>query len=80
MLILARLLRRGRSSAIGCQCLAAPLYLLGYWHLTRNLAPRRPRLMLALFLLVAYAFIIAAVWIGQRIFIAEAVRSAPDFS
>jgi len=57
--------------------LTAPLYLLGYWHLTRNLAPGRPRLMMALFLLVAYAFIIAAVWIGQRIFIAEAVREAP---
>ena len=58
--------------------LGAPLYVLGYWHLTRNLAPDKPRLRAGLFALMAYAFIIATVWIGQRIFIAEAVRSAPD--
>ncbi len=58
--------------------LAAPLYLLGYIHLCFNLAPHRPRLITVLFLIMAYAFIIATVWMGQRIFIAEAVRSVAD--
>ncbi len=43
--------------------LSAPLYLLGYWHLTRNLTPTRPRLGLFLFMLMAYAFMIANVWL-----------------
>ena len=54
---------------------AAPLYLLGYWHLTRNLAPGRPRLANALFLLTSYAFILATVWIGQRFFLAQTVKA-----
>ena len=37
----------------------APLYLLGYWHLTRNLAPTRQRLGFALFLVTGYAFVLA---------------------
>lgn len=63
--------------------LSAPLYLLGYWHLTRNIAPARPRISNALFLLCAYAFILGAVWIGQRYFLAatahavEAGNAAP---
>lgn len=55
--------------------LAAPLYLPGYWHLTRNLAPARPRLATALFGLTSYAFILGAVWIGQRYFLATTVKA-----
>lgn len=54
---------------------AAPLYLLGYWHLTRNLAPARPRLGLALFLVTGYAFVLAISWIGQRYFLAQTVKA-----
>ncbi len=59
---------------------AAPLYLLGYWHLTRNLTPERPRLGFALYLLMAYAFIVATVWIGQRFFLAQTVKAIQDGS
>jgi len=55
--------------------LAAPLYLLGYWHVTRNLAPQRPRLANGLFAIAAYAFIIGAVWLGQRYFLAQTVHA-----
>lgn len=55
--------------------LAAPLYLLGYWHLTRNLAPARPRLATGLFALTSYAFILGTVWIGQRYFLAATVKA-----
>ena len=70
--------------------LAAPLYLPGYWHLTRNIAPARPRLSNALFFLCAYAFIIGEAWMAERYFLAatahaiEAGAAAPalleDFS
>ncbi len=55
--------------------LSAPLYLLGYWHLTRNLAPGRPRLSNALFLMTAYGFTIGAVWIGERYFLAATAHA-----
>jgi uncharacterized membrane protein YidH (DUF202 family) len=55
--------------------LAAPFYLLGYWHLTRNIAPARPRLSNALFFVCAYAFVIGAVWIGQRYFLAATAHA-----
>ncbi len=54
---------------------AAPLYLLGYWHLTRNLAATRPRLGLALFLVTGYTFVLAISWIGQRYFLAQTVKA-----
>lgn len=55
--------------------LSAPLYLFGYWHLTRNIAPARPRLSNALFLMTAYAFMIGAVWIGERYFLAATAHA-----
>lgn len=54
---------------------AAPLYLGGYWHLSRNLAPRKPLAANILFAGMAYAFILGAVWIGQRFFIAAIVKA-----
>ena len=58
--------------------LSAPLYLLGYWHLTRNLTPTRPRLGLFLFMLMAYAFMIANVWLGERFFLAQTVKAIAE--
>ena len=58
--------------------LSAPLYLLGYWHLTRNLAPERPKTSLILFMLMAYGFMIANVWLGQRFFLAQTVKAIAD--
>ena len=55
--------------------LSAPLYLLGYWHLTRNIAPARPRLSNALFLLCAYAFIIGEAWMAERYFLAATAHA-----
>ncbi|OFX02744.1 MAG: hypothetical protein A3E78_07750 [Alphaproteobacteria bacterium RIFCSPHIGHO2_12_FULL_63_12] len=55
--------------------LSAPLYLLGYWHLTRNIAPARPRLSNALFLFCAYAFMLGAVWMGERYFLAATAHA-----
>ncbi len=46
--------------------LAAPLYLPGYWFLSRQF-PRDQKLATAGFVLMAYAFIIGAVWMGGRI-------------
>ena len=58
--------------------LSAPLYLLGYWHLTRNLTPTRPRLGLVLFMGMAYAFMIANVWLGERFFLAQTVKAIAE--
>lgn len=55
--------------------LSAPLYLLGYWHLTRNIAPARPRLSNGLFLLCAYAFIIGEAWMAERYFLAATAHA-----
>ena len=55
--------------------LSAPLYLAGYWHLTRNLAATRTQLANILFVLTSYAFILATVWIGQRFFLAQTVKA-----
>lgn len=55
--------------------LAAPLYLLGYWHLTRNIAPARPRVSNGLFLLCAYAFIIGEAWMAERYFLAATAHA-----
>ncbi len=55
--------------------LAAPLYLLGYWHLASNLAPASKRWAQVFFFLGAYSFIVGAVWMGQRVFLAETVQA-----
>ena len=54
--------------------LAAPLYLLGYWHLSKKLEPAGPKQAKAFFLIGAYAFVVATAWIGQRFFIASTVH------
>jgi len=57
---------------------AAPLYLAGYWHLTGRLMPGASRLRLPVFLLMAWAFMLAIVWIGQRALLAHTVLAISD--
>lgn len=54
--------------------LSAPLYLLGYWHLSKNLEPAGKLLSGVFFCIGAYAFAVGTAWIGQRFFIATTVH------
>lgn len=54
--------------------LAAPLYMLGYWHLSKKLEPAGPKQAKAFFLIGAYAFAIGTAWIGQRFFLGATVH------
>lgn len=58
--------------------LAAPLYLAGYWHLSKMLEPAGPKQAKAFFLIGAYAFTIGTAWISQRYFIASTVHEIAD--
>ena len=57
--------------------LAAPLYLAGYGFLARLIRPAGEISARAIFIIGASAFMIGAVWYGQRAFIALAVQDAP---
>lgn len=54
--------------------LSAPLYLLGYWHLSKKLEPAGPKQAKAFFLIGAYAFAVGTAWIGQRFFLGTTVH------
>lgn len=54
--------------------LSAPLYVAGYWHLSKMLEPAGKRLAGLFFILGAYAFIIGAAWISQRVFLGLTVH------
>ncbi len=54
--------------------LAAPLYMLGYWHLSKKLEPAGPKQSKAFFLIGAYAFAVGTAWIGQRFFLGTTVH------
>lgn len=55
--------------------LAAPLYLLGYWHLGQAFSlGGSPRSGKIIFLLGSYAFVVGAVWLGSRIYLALLVQ------
>ena len=54
--------------------LSAPLYMLGYWHLSKKLEPAGPKQAKAFFLIGAYAFAVGTAWIGQRFFLAATVH------
>lgn len=58
--------------------LAAPLYLAGYGFLARLIRPAGQFSARAIFIIGASAFMIGAVWYGQRAFIALAVQDAPQ--
>ncbi len=54
--------------------LSAPLYMLGYWFLSKQLEPAGAKQSKALFLIGAYAFAVGTAWIGQRFFLAATVH------
>lgn len=55
--------------------LSAPLYVLGYYFLSKQLEPAGPKQSKVVFVVGAYSFMIGAVWIGQRYFIGETVHA-----
>ena len=55
--------------------LAAPLYLVGYWHIAQMLRPAGRWLAATVFGLGIYAFIIGDVWLGGRVNLAFAVKA-----
>ncbi|MFQ5563603.1 MAG: DUF6796 family protein [Parvularculaceae bacterium] len=55
--------------------LAAPLYIVGYWYLSRMLAPGGKRLAATFFLIGAYAFAVGTAWLGQRAFLGFTVQA-----
>ena len=56
--------------------LAAPLYLIGCWHIQLMLQPASARWSLIAFCIAAYGFAVGAVWIGSRASI-SALTNAP---
>lgn len=55
--------------------LAAPLYLIGYWHIGQMLRPSGKRLAATVFGLGVYAFMIGDVWLGGRVNLALTVKA-----
>jgi hypothetical protein len=55
--------------------LAAPLYLVGYWHIAQMLRPAARWLGATVFALGIYAFIIGDVWLGGRVNLALTVKA-----
>jgi len=55
--------------------LAAPLYLVGYWHIAHMLRPAARWLGATVFGLGIYAFIIGDVWLGGRVNLALPVKA-----
>ena len=63
--------------------LAAPLYVAGYWHLSKMLEPAGPRLAKFVFFAGAYSFIVGTAWISQRVFLgltAHEIAAGADLS
>jgi len=58
--------------------LAAPLYLVGYWHLCRMLEPANRFWARVLFFIGAYAFVVGAAWMGGRVYLALVVHQIQD--
>ncbi len=54
--------------------LAAPLYVAGYWHLSKRIDPRGGKIGRMFFIVGTYAFIVGAAWMGQRAFLALTVH------
>lgn len=54
--------------------LAAPLYVAGYWHLSKRIDANNGNVGHVFFAIGAYAFIIGAAWMGQRAFLALTVH------
>lgn len=59
--------------------LGAPLYIVGFWHIRRMLAPASERWSLIAYLVAAYGFIVGLVWIGSRASI-SALANVPEMA
>lgn len=55
--------------------LAAPLYLVGCWHIYLMLRPANSRWSLVAFFVMAYGFLVGIVWIGSRASISALVNT-----
>lgn len=55
--------------------LAAPLYLIGYWHIAEMLRPAGKKMAAVVFGMGVYAFIIGDVWLGGRVNLALTVKA-----
>lgn len=58
--------------------LTVPLYIVGYWHVSRVLEPASVWLRRGVLLLAGYTFTVANVWLGQRIFLALTVQARAE--
>ncbi len=58
--------------------LAAPLYLAGYWHLSQNLRLANALAARAFLFIGGYSFVVGAVWLGQRAFLAHLVQAIDE--
>ena len=54
--------------------LAAPLYIIGYWHIMKMLEPASKLLSKIAFAIMSYGIIIGAVWLGSRASISAIVN------
>ncbi|KTD02848.1 DUF6796 family protein [Legionella feeleii] len=55
--------------------LAAPLYLVGFWHLYKMLEPAGGSLPLITTMVIGYGFIMGIIWIGSRAMIGSIIQS-----
>lgn len=55
--------------------LAAPVYFIGYWHISEMLRPAGNKLAMAVLGLGVYAFAIGNVWLGGRVNLALVVQA-----
>lgn len=55
--------------------LAAPLYLVGFWHLYKMLEPAGGNLPLITTMVIGYGFIMGIIWIGSRAMIGSIIQS-----
>ena len=58
--------------------LMVPLYIVGYWHVSRMLEPASAWLRRGVLLLAGYTFAVANVWLGQRIYLAQTVQARAE--
>lgn len=58
--------------------LTVPLYIVGYWHVSRVLEPASAWLRRGVLLLAGYTFAVANVWLGQRIYLAQTVQARAE--
>ncbi|MEP3232816.1 MAG: DUF6796 family protein [Hyphomicrobiales bacterium] len=60
--------------------LVAPVYFIGYWHISQMLKPAGSKLSLAVLGLGIYAFAIGNVWLGGRVNLALVVQAKEKLS